>query len=60
MWEKAGVAVSVVYGTMPAESYRVAIGKDIPFEKVGPGLGTARGLLRKRPTAAAAAALWVR
>ncbi|KAL4420308.1 hypothetical protein ABPG77_001398 [Micractinium sp. CCAP 211/92] len=33
VWEKAGVAVSVVYGTMPAESYRVAIGKDIPFEK---------------------------
>lgn len=36
MWEKAGVAVSVVYGTMPAEAYRVAVGKDIPFEKVGP------------------------
>ena len=34
MWEKAGVAVSVVYGSMPAESYRVAVGRDIPFEKV--------------------------
>ncbi|KAI3427401.1 hypothetical protein D9Q98_010316 [Chlorella vulgaris] len=33
VWEKAGVAVSVVYGSMPAESYRVAVGKDIPFEK---------------------------
>ncbi len=34
MWEKAGVAVSVVYGSMPAESYRVAVGRDIPFEQV--------------------------
>ena len=34
VWEKAGVAVSVVYGTMPAEAYRVAVGKDVPFEKV--------------------------
>ncbi|KAL4420993.1 hypothetical protein ABPG77_001312 [Micractinium sp. CCAP 211/92] len=33
VWEKAGVAVSVVYGTMPAEAYRVAVGKDIPFDK---------------------------
>jgi hypothetical protein len=37
VWEKAGVAVSVVYGSMPAESYRVAVGRDIPFEKVGGG-----------------------
>ena len=41
VWEKAGVAVSVVYGSMPAESYRVAVGKDIPFEKVR-GEGTLR------------------
>lgn len=34
VWEKAGVAVSVVYGSMPAESYRVAVGRDIPFEQV--------------------------
>ncbi|KAI7837822.1 hypothetical protein COHA_008310 [Chlorella ohadii] len=33
VWEKAGVAVSVVYGSMPAESYRVAVGRDIPFEQ---------------------------
>lgn len=38
VWEKAGVAVSVVYGSMPAESYRVAVGKDIPFEKVCSGV----------------------
>ena len=44
MWEKAGVAVSVVYGSMPAESYRVAVGRDIPFEKVrGSGEGRLRG-----------------
>jgi hypothetical protein len=34
VWEKAGVAVSVVYGSMPAEAYRVAVGKDVPFDKV--------------------------
>ena len=34
VWEKAGVAVSVVYGSMPADAYRTAIGKNIPFEKV--------------------------
>ena len=39
VWEKAGVAVSVVYGSMPAESYRVAVGRDIPFEKVGRAVG---------------------
>ena len=27
VWEKAGVAVSVVYGTMPAGSYRKVMGK---------------------------------
>ena len=26
MWEKAGVGVSVVYGTMPPEAYRAATG----------------------------------
>ncbi len=37
VWEKAGVAVSVVYGTMPAESYRKAMGnKDVVVEKVRP------------------------
>lgn len=29
VWEKAGVNVSVVYGTMPAEAYRAAIGHDV-------------------------------
>ena len=29
VWEKAGVNVSVVYGSMPAEAYRVAVGKDV-------------------------------
>ena len=40
VWEKAGVAVSVVYGSMSAEAYRVAVGKDIPYGKVR-GLGWA-------------------
>ena len=44
VWEKAGVAVSVVYGTMPAEAYRVAVGKDIPFDRVSRGQG-AGGLM---------------
>jgi len=39
VWEKAGVAVSVVYGSMPAESYRVAVGRDIPFEKASKHAG---------------------
>ena len=30
VWEKAGVAVSVVYGTMPAEAYRAAVGRAVP------------------------------
>lgn len=30
VWEKAGVAVSVVYGAMPAEAYRAAVGRNIP------------------------------
>lgn len=30
VWEKAGVAVSVVYGSMPAEAYRTAVGRGIP------------------------------
>eukprot|EP00887_Chlorella_sp_A99_P000589 scaffold17.g589.t1 len=29
VWEKAGVNVSVVYGSMPPEAYRAAIGKDV-------------------------------
>jgi len=29
VWEKAGVNVSVVYGKMPAEAYKTAIGKDV-------------------------------
>lgn len=29
VWEKAGVNVSVVYGSMPAEAYRAAVGHDI-------------------------------
>ena len=28
MWEKAGVGVSVVYGTMPPEAYRAAKGNN--------------------------------
>ena len=35
VWEKAGVAVSVVYGTMPADSYRKVMGnKDVVVNKV--------------------------
>ena len=30
VWEKAGIAVSVVYGSMPAEAYRAAVGRNIP------------------------------
>ena len=30
VWEKAGIAVSVVYGTMPAQAYRAAVGRNIP------------------------------
>uniref|UniRef100_A0A1D1ZYS9 coproporphyrinogen oxidase n=1 Tax=Auxenochlorella protothecoides TaxID=3075 RepID=A0A1D1ZYS9_AUXPR len=29
VWEKAGVNVSVVYGSMPVEAYRAAVGHDI-------------------------------
>lgn len=29
VWEKAGVNVSVVYGSMPAEAYRAAVGHDV-------------------------------
>lgn len=29
VWEKAGVNVSVVYGSMPIEAYRAAVGRDI-------------------------------
>lgn len=29
VWEKAGVNVSVVYGTMPVEAYRAAAGRDL-------------------------------
>jgi coproporphyrinogen III oxidase len=52
VWEKAGVAVSVVYGSMPAEAYRVAVGKDIPYGKVSrlgwaACLSTARLVLRQ-------------
>lgn len=47
VWEKAGVAVSVVYGTMPAESYRMAVGnKDVTVEKVR-GRGGRVGLWRR-------------
>jgi coproporphyrinogen III oxidase len=28
VWEKAGVNVSVVYGSMPADAYRAAVGKE--------------------------------
>jgi len=33
VWEKAGVNVSVVYGSMPAEAYRAAVGRDFPMEE---------------------------
>lgn len=29
VWEKAGVNVSVVYGTMPVAAYRAAAGRDL-------------------------------
>ena len=36
MWEKAGVNVSVVYGSMPPEAYRAATGANAaPTGKVG-------------------------
>ena len=39
VWEKAGVAVSVVYGTMPASAYRAAVGRAGPIEEVGQAAG---------------------
>ncbi|GAB4824043.1 hypothetical protein N2152v2_011089 [Parachlorella kessleri] len=32
VWEKAGIAVSAVYGTMPGDAYRAAIGRDVPVD----------------------------
>jgi coproporphyrinogen III oxidase len=62
VWEKAGVAVSVVYGSMPAEAYRVAVGKDIPYGKVRglgwAGLGCAAGQLRAGRGGAGQAGSW--
>ena len=34
MWEKAGVNVSVVYGSMPPEAYRAATGAPLVNGKV--------------------------
>lgn len=34
VWEKAGVNVSVVYGSMPPEAYRAATGADLQKAKV--------------------------
>lgn len=32
VWEKAGVNVSVVYGTMPADAYRAAVGHEVNIQ----------------------------
>ncbi|GJP80452.1 hypothetical protein CLOP_g10653 [Closterium sp. NIES-67] len=39
VWEKAGVNVSVVYGTMPREAYRAATGESAPSEGSSTGDG---------------------
>jgi coproporphyrinogen III oxidase len=33
VWEKAGVNVSVVFGSMPPEAYRAATGNDAALDK---------------------------
>lgn len=35
VWEKAGVNVSVVYGSMPPEAYRAAVGNDSALQGKG-------------------------
>ena len=37
VWEKAGVGVSVVYGTMPPEAYRAATGQALATKNNAPG-----------------------
>ena len=37
VWEKAGVGVSVVYGTMPPEAYRAATGQALATKDSAPG-----------------------
>jgi hypothetical protein len=37
VWEKAGVNVSVVYGSMPPEAYRAAVGNDEALKNMGNG-----------------------
>lgn len=37
VWEKAGVGVSVVYGTMPPEAYRAATGQALATKDNAPG-----------------------
>jgi coproporphyrinogen III oxidase len=39
VWEKAGVGVSVVYGTMPPDAYRAATGEAIKAAKADPAAG---------------------
>ncbi|CAI7738233.1 unnamed protein product [Closterium sp. NIES-54] len=39
VWEKAGVNVSVVYGTMPREAYRAATGESAPSDASSTGDG---------------------
>ena len=39
VWEKAGVGVSVVYGTMPPEAYRAAKGNNHNSKPSSKGVG---------------------
>ena len=39
VWEKAGVGVSVVYGTMPPEAYRAAKGNNHNSKPATNGVG---------------------
>ena len=40
VWEKAGVGVSVVYGTMPPEAYRAAKGNSHNSKPTSNGVST--------------------
>lgn len=48
VWEKAGVNVSVVYGTMPASAYRAAVGRNVPIQEVRSEQGVVRGICTHR------------
>ncbi|KIY95939.1 coproporphyrinogen III oxidase [Monoraphidium neglectum] len=47
VWEKAGVNVSVVYGSMPAEAYRAASSNPELMAKIK-AAGNSRGAVRRR------------